>query len=104
MSDALIDKLTSTPEGMRAYQQERVILDVTELICELMERQGVCKSDLAERLGTTKGYVTQLLDGRANMTLRKVSDVLCALGAKLDVSAAPLETPAIVSGTSRGVA
>lgn len=71
---------TQTPEGMRLYQQERAILEVTEVICELMDKQGVSRSDLAKRLGRTKGYITQLLDGRANMTVRTISDVFTALG------------------------
>ena len=91
MGETLIDKLTATPEGMKLYQQERLILEVTELICELMEGAGVKKSELAERLGRSKGYITQLLDGRANMTLRTISDVLWALDSSLHVSSGPLD-------------
>lgn len=80
MSKTLIEKLTSTPEGMRLYQQERAIQDVTDLICEVMDEEQVSRSQLAGRIGKTKGYVTQLLDGRANMTVRTISDVFCALG------------------------
>lgn len=78
-AETLTEKLTKTPEGMRLYQQERAILEVTELVCELMEEQDVSRSELAERLGKTKGYITQLLDGRTNMTVRTISDVFTAL-------------------------
>ena len=37
-----------------------------------------------------KGYISQLLDGRANMTLRTVSDVMWALDCSLQVVANPL--------------
>ncbi len=90
MSQTLSEKLTSTPEGLALYQQEGLILEVTELICGLMNEQGVSRADLAGRLGKSRAHVTQLLDGRANMTLRTVSDVLTALGASLRATAVPI--------------
>jgi transcriptional regulator with XRE-family HTH domain len=87
----LTEELTSTPDALRLYQQERAILDVTELICELMERENTSRSKLARRLGRTKGYITQMLDGRTNMTIRTVADVMTALGFSVRVQADPLE-------------
>ena len=78
-AETLTEKLTKTAEGMRLYQQERAILEVTELICQLMDEQNVSRAELARRLDRTKGYITQLLDGRANMTVRTISDVFAAL-------------------------
>ena len=92
MSDSLIANLTKTPEGMRLYQQERLILEVTELICQVMEEGRIKKSDLANRLGRTPSYVTQLLDGRANMTLRTIADVFWAMDRTLSLSSEPLRT------------
>ena len=86
MSETLTEKLTSTPEGMRLFQQERVIMEVTELICALMEEEDVSKAELAKRLSTSKANVTQMLDGRRNMTIRTVSDVLFHLGHVLEIS------------------
>lgn len=77
--ETLTEKLTKTAEGMRLYQQERAILEVTELVCQLMDEQDVSRSELAKRLNRTKGYITQLLDGRANMTVRTISDVFTSL-------------------------
>lgn len=91
MADTWISELTGTPEGMRLYHRERIILEMTELICALMDERGVNRSELARRLGKTKGYVTQLLDGETNMTLRTVSDVLWALDSSLRASAGPLD-------------
>jgi len=87
----LTEKLTNTPQGLRLYQQERAIQEVTDLICELMEQQKVARSELAQRLGKTKGYITQMLDGRTNMTIRTVADVMTALGFSVRVQADPLE-------------
>ena len=76
----LSQEIASTEEGRRLLQQESAIMEVTELICEIMEQKNVSRSELADRLGRTKGYITQLLDGRANMTIRTLADVFGALG------------------------
>lgn len=50
--------------------QERLILDVTEQIVSNMQECGVTRSELARRLGVTKPYITNILNGNRNMTLR----------------------------------
>ncbi|WLD10858.1 helix-turn-helix transcriptional regulator [Planctellipticum variicoloris] len=44
------------------------------------------RSELADRLGKSKGHITQILDGTANLTLRTVSDVFFALGCEFHPS------------------
>lgn len=79
------------------WNQDEAILDTTELICRLMKEQGVTRAELAKRLGTTKGNVTQMLDGSRNLTIRTVSDVLSHLGHKFKASCeAEEEVPNIV--------
>lgn len=90
MAKTLVEDSISHPDEMRAFQQERMILEATEAICTLMGDQGVARVDLARRLGKTKGYITQLLDGRANMTLRTLSDVFFALDASAHINASEL--------------
>ncbi len=90
MRGTIINELNSDSEEMRLYQQEWLILEVTELIAELMEKKGIKKNKLAQLLGKSKGYITQLLDGRANMTLRTVADVMWALDSSLGVSSQSL--------------
>jgi transcriptional regulator with XRE-family HTH domain len=98
----LSEQIAATEEGRRLLQQEGAILEVTELICELMEKKRVSRSELARRLGKTKGYVTQLLDGETNMTLRTIADVFTALGTELHVSTKPLDYVEDVSWTFSG--
>ena len=91
MSETLTEKLTKTEDSMRLYQQERAILEVTELVCQVMEEQDVSRSELARRIGKTKGYITQLLDGRTNMTVRTISDVFVALDRAVHFQDGPLD-------------
>ena len=90
MGRTLIEELTQSEDGMQLFQQERVILEATEMIYGIMQEDNVTKAELAERLGRSKGYVTQLLNGTANMTLRTLSDVCVALGRNLNLETGPL--------------
>jgi len=90
MPQTMVEEFTSSSEGMADYQQERAILEVTILIRKIIKEQKLTKSDLADRMGRTKAYVTQLLDGRANMTLRTIADVMTALRRSIHFSAGPL--------------
>lgn len=67
-------------DHQRLLAEEEFILGVTENIWEEMQRQGVSKAQLAERLGKSRAYVTQLLNGSRNMTLRSLADICFALG------------------------
>lgn len=71
-----VDGINKTPEDKRLFAQEQAILEVTELVCKLMEEQGVSKDELAKRMRTTKGKIIKLLDGRLNPTLLEISDLL----------------------------
>jgi hypothetical protein len=68
MSKTLVEKYVEEMDHMRLFQQERSIYEVTAMLESLLEEQGVSRAELAKRLGRTKGWVTQLLDGDANKT------------------------------------
>jgi len=86
----LVEKVTSTPEGMRLFQQEALLLEVSEAICGLMEEKQISRSRLAELLGKGKSYITQTLDGRTNLTLRTIADFFTALDSAARISIVPL--------------
>jgi transcriptional regulator with XRE-family HTH domain len=90
MTRTLVEKYVEDPERMRLYQQERAIYEITELIESVMEAEGVSRATLAKRLGKSKGWITQLLDGETNKTIRTVADVLAVLGQEFRVFAQPI--------------
>ena len=63
----------------RLLCQERLILDVTEQLAGALEDDGVTRAELARRLGRTPGFVSQLLGGGRNLTLRTIADIAAAL-------------------------
>jgi len=86
----LSQKLKNDSELEEFYFQEKLILEVTELVASLMEKKGINKTELARRLGKGKSYITQLLDGTSNMTLRTIADVFVALDSMLIVNSGTL--------------
>jgi transcriptional regulator with XRE-family HTH domain len=81
-----IDNIRSTSKGAKSLRQEAFILEVTEIICKLMKQDGISRTELAKRMGHTKGRISRLLDGEANLTLRSLSDIFDALGHKVIVA------------------
>lgn len=63
----------------RLVRQEELILDVTERLTEALHEMGVTQAELARRLGRTPGFVSQLLGGGRNLTLRTIADIAVAL-------------------------
>jgi transcriptional regulator with XRE-family HTH domain len=80
MAKTLVERYVQDPVHMRLFQQERAIYESTELLEMLMSEQGINRTELAKRLGKTKGWVTQLLDGEANKTIRTFADAFAVLG------------------------
>ena len=82
MANSVIDDMND-PEFRKLLAQEELILEVTETICELLEKEKVSRKELADRLGKSKGFISQLLNGGRNLTLRTVADILHVLGYKV---------------------
>jgi transcriptional regulator with XRE-family HTH domain len=80
MKTTILDEYLKDKEFRRLFAQEDLILEVTETICELLEKEKVSRKELADRLGKSKGFVSQLLNGGRNLTLRTVADILNVLG------------------------
>ena len=93
MMSSELDKFLESHENRRLFEQERLILEITEAICALMNEQGVTRAQLAGRLDCTASNVSQMLDGENNFTVRTVADCLLALSARLTVAAVPLGVP-----------
>ena len=90
MSKSFLERFVQSQTNMRRFQQERAILEATGEICLALEDQSLSRADLAKRLGKTQGWVTQLLDGKKNKTIRTIADVLAVLGREMHVSTRPI--------------
>lgn len=84
-NEAWIERQTRTPEARRRYEEERLILWATEAICEAMEDCGLDRAEIADKLGTSRANVRQLLSGSRNMTLRSLAGLAHACGMRAEV-------------------
>lgn len=83
---------SSSVENRRLLRQEELILAVTEALSESLLEKGITKRELAERLGKSKGFVSQLFAGGRNLTLRTVADLADALDSRITVQVVPVST------------
>jgi DNA-binding phage protein len=81
--------LMQDPEYRRLFAIESLVTDAAELVAQLMQDQRVNKAELARRLGKSRAWVTQLLSGRANMTIRTFAEAVYALGSQVKLDAQP---------------
>lgn len=75
----------ASPQDRRLLRQEELILEVTEALSQALAREQVTKKTLADRLGKSKGFVSQILAGGRNLTLRTLADIADALGCRVVV-------------------
>jgi len=85
VNSAWLHRQTATPEDHRLYEQERLVLWVSEALARAMAENGLSKADLAQRLGTSRAHITQVLSGSRNMTLRTVADLAWACNQRADI-------------------
>lgn len=79
----------SSKEFRREVEAEALVMSATESICELLEKNGMNRADLAREIGRTRGYVSQLLSGERNMTLHTLSDLAFACNARVTLAWEP---------------
>ena len=89
---SLLHSRYEDPQARKVFEQERTVLEIANKIHELMVEQDVSRAELANRLGTSRAHITQVLSGSRNMTLRTVSDVGWALGLRVSIDFGPLNT------------
>jgi len=83
---ALIQEYMQDDKFRNLLAQEELIMEVTELLCKLIDEEGISRNELAKRLGKTKGFISQLLNGGRNLTLRTIADIISALGYKVTLN------------------
>jgi transcriptional regulator with XRE-family HTH domain len=94
------DILMQDPEFRKLFAIECLAGNASEVVAGLMAQQQVTKAELARRLNKTPSWITQLLSGRANMTVRTLAEVAHTLGAEIKLTANP--TVSVSPKPSRG--
>lgn len=70
------EELLQSPE----YWFENAQNDLYGQVVDFMQKEHLNQTQLAERLGVSKGYISQILKGEFNYTLKKLIELSLAVG------------------------
>ena len=90
-TQALLDRRLAQADESLEYQFQWLVLDISEQLCELMSRRQVSRAELADRLGVSKAWVTKLLRGDRNITVRSLVKVAHELDLSVELRFAPTD-------------
>lgn len=71
------------------FLTEEAILEFTEKIVCRMEEIKMSRSEFAEKLGVSKAFITKLLNGNPNLTIKTMVSIAKALNCKLELALCP---------------
>lgn len=77
--------------GSREYWITKIQLDLFNQIENYMIEHQLSRTQLAEKLGVTKGYVSQILNGDFDHKISKLVDLALAVGKAPEISYVDLE-------------
>lgn len=66
-----------------AFLAERLVLEINEEICRLMEDRKVTRAELARQMKVSRQFITRILNGNPNLTLLTLVKIATALGARV---------------------
>jgi len=66
-----------------SFLTEQLLLEINEQFCRIMDEQRISRTELAERIGVKRQFITRILNGNPNITLLTLVKVATALNAKL---------------------
>lgn len=72
------------------FKTEQATIDFLEQLSKTMEEKHISRNELAERLGASKAYVTKLLNGNANLPLKKLIAIAAAVECDLKITFSPV--------------
>jgi transcriptional regulator with XRE-family HTH domain len=84
------DELVLDPEFRKSFAIESSLADAAQVIADLLDRNNMKQADLARLLAKTPAHVSQLLSGKANMTVKTLAEIAYLLGASVVLQAGEL--------------
>ena len=75
-----------------AYWLDKYQGDIFRALVSYMEEKGLNQTQLSEELGVSKGYVSQILNGNFNFTLKKMIELSLSIGRIPDLKLEPMDS------------
>ena len=74
------------------YWYEILQNQIYRLVSEYIEKEGISQTQFAEKLGVSKGYISQIMNGNFNYTLKKLIELSLAVGVAPVIDFRPLNS------------
>jgi plasmid maintenance system antidote protein VapI len=84
-SSEKIASLLTEFQPSEAFELERAKVEIAEQIHRIMEQQNISNVELARRLGSSKAYVTKILQGNSNFTIESLIKISRAISCQIDI-------------------
>jgi len=85
---AWLDSYLPSTEGQSAYARELAALGASATLHDALRTSGMTQKAVAEKLGKSKGFVSRALNGRGNLTVGTIAEILWACGQEWDLLSA----------------
>lgn len=95
--DQLHESLLVNPEYRRAYSEEDLIHRVAERVYQVRNLRELTQTELAERIGSKQPRVAKIEGGFANLSLRALAQLACALECRPE-DLVDRQTPNVLAG------
>ena len=63
----------------KEYWTTKIQTDIYDSLVQYMESEGINQTQLAKRLEVSKGYISQILNGNFNFSLKKLVELLLVI-------------------------
>lgn len=75
----------------KEYWFETLQNEIYRMVSGYIEKEGINQTQLADKLGVSRGYISQIMNGNFNYTLKKLIELSLALGMAPVFEFKPLE-------------
>lgn len=62
------------------YWEEKIQMDLCSEIQKYIDAEGITRAQLAERIGVTKSYISQVMSGNTDHRISKLVDLALSIG------------------------
>ena len=94
IEEALKTSLTPVDNNEKIeFDAVKIQLSFLFKIQNIMDKQGISRKDLAEKMGTSKAFVTQLFGAEKFLNMKNIAKLQQILGIRIDIN--PFETDII---------
>lgn len=87
-----------------AYWIDRTVLSFLVQLSSRMKADGLNKTQLAERIGTSKAYLSKIFSGNPNFTVATLVRLARATGAQVEIRIVPAQAPATTASVTQASA